>query len=193
MRIGIFLGSFDPIHIGHYANIIQSLDKTNPHKVGKIIIVPAFHNPWKEDKPAPFELRYQMCNTIAHLINRELGNDTVIVSDIESKIESEVKYSYLVLQKLQEQFPKDKLVIICGTDISKEVKEWKEGQWIVDNFELLIIDRGGYTESQFPTISISSSQIRGMISNGQCPLPYILSPTYAQIKKFKLYNCKLKY
>lgn len=51
MRVGLFLGSFDPIHIGHIAIVTTVL---NANLVDKVIIIPAWHNPFKEHNPAPF-------------------------------------------------------------------------------------------------------------------------------------------
>ena len=192
-KIGLFLGSFDPIHIGHYANIIKSLDKTRTDHVDQVIIVPAFQNPWKKKKATAFNHRFEMCRTIAHQICRHLGKDKVIVSNIEERLKATTRYSYLTLQELQKQYPKDELSIICGTDISNEIKDWKEGDWILKNFKLLVLDRGGQTENQESTVTISSTVIRNMIANNQCPLPFISTVTYFYIKKNHLYNCKLKW
>lgn len=54
MRVGLFLGSFDPIHIGHISIITTVL---NANLVDKVIIIPAWHNPFKEHNPAPFMKR----------------------------------------------------------------------------------------------------------------------------------------
>lgn len=58
MRVGLFLGSFDPIHIGHISIVTTVL---NANLVDKVIIIPAWHNPFKEHNPAPFMKRWEMC------------------------------------------------------------------------------------------------------------------------------------
>ena len=59
MKIGLLLGSFDPIHIAHI-NIASCV--LNGGLCDKVLFVVAQHNPWKENNPAPFDVRCDMIN-----------------------------------------------------------------------------------------------------------------------------------
>lgn len=64
MKIGLFLGSFDPIHIGHISIISSVL---NAGFVDKVIVIPAWHNPFKEHSPASF---YEKVVNVLSIIER---------------------------------------------------------------------------------------------------------------------------
>ena len=103
MRIGLFFGSFDPIHIAHI-NVASCV--LNSGLCDKVLFVVAQHNPWKERTPAPFELR---CKMVEESI-KALGHKCE-VCDLEKDIEPPT-YTYKVLNKLMELYPQDELFII---------------------------------------------------------------------------------
>ena len=131
MKIGFFMGSFDPIHIGHINMIRAALAW-----VDKIIVVPSGHNPWKEDEPAPFKLRMEM---IAAAI-KPFG-ERVEVSDIESTFEPPF-YANKPLNYFRAKFPNDNLVIICGSDTADKIPLWKNASYdILPFYRILSIER----------------------------------------------------
>ena len=131
MKIGFFMGSFDPIHTGH-VNMIRVALKW----VDKIIVVPSGHNPWKKDEPAPFKLRVDM---IAAAI-RPFG-DRVEVSDIEGTFEPPY-YANKPLNYFRDKYKGDELTIICGSDTADKIPLWKNAvNDILPFYSILSIER----------------------------------------------------
>ena len=183
MRIGILLGSFDPIHIGHTEIAIRAL---NNKEADVVYFIPAKKNPWK-DKQTPYWDRYRLVHDVVEEFGG--GDDKksgIQVSDIEARLEDDDTFSYIVLDLFSKQmelvYPGEELefYIICGTDVAKDICRWKEGKWILDNYKLLVYDRLG--------IDISSTKVREMIKTGKCPLPWITGTNYKYIIDHELYK-----
>jgi len=125
------MGSFDPIHIGHINMIREALEW-----VDKVIVIPSGHNPWKDNKPAPFGLRMAM---IAGAIE-PFGN-SVEVSGIEGTFEPPF-YSNKPLNYFKEKYKDDKLTIICGSDTANKIPFWKNAvEDILPFYEILSLER----------------------------------------------------
>ena len=168
MKVAFFLGSFDPPHIGHayvVSNALETMDF--------VVVVPTMQNPWKERKSTDFETRCQMCEETF----LQLG-DYVLISDIEKDLEPPY-YSYKTLKKLKEVWNSAELYIICGEDVYDEIKEWKNSEWILENFKLLPVSRD--------VVSISSSKIRELIKNKEDTYPFIKDEVKQIIKTNGLY------
>lgn len=148
MKVAFFLGSFDPPHIGHGFVVSKALESMD-----FVVVVPAMQNPWKERKSTDFELRCQMCEKTF----LPLG-ESVLINDIEKTLEAPY-YSYKTLKNLKEIWNSAELYLICGSDVYDEIKNWKNSEWILENFKLLPISRD--------IVTVSSSQIREMVKNDE--------------------------
>lgn len=192
MRIGLLLGSFDPIHIGHVHIATTVL---NEKVCDKVLFVVAKQNPFKEKQPSPFDIR---CGMIEASI-RGL-EDKCEVCRLEENIEGK-SYSYKVLNLLREKYPKDELFIVCGMDTFKILPKWKNYDTdIKPYFGVIVLDRDEQMEDEetvIPSsviaiqplpICISSTFVRFRIKNGEIPIPYINKETYDIILKNKLYG-----
>lgn len=84
--------------------------------------------------------------------------ESVLISDIEKTLEPPY-YSYKTLKNLKEIWNSVELYLICGSDVYDEIKNWKNSEWILENFKLLPISRD--------IVTISSSQIREMVKNDE--------------------------
>lgn len=190
MKIGLLLGSFDPIHIGHINIAACAL---NSKLCDKVLFVVAKHNPWKEHMPSPFELR---CDMVKASI---MGfNGRCEVCDIEKDIEPPT-YSYKVIEALRNAYPQDELMLIGGSDTFDSITQWKnfnsniknqisfieikrnDGTKIENDKIPFIIHLGSrkdlgdkefwYIKTQ--KMDVSSTMIRNMVKNGMNPIPYI--------------------
>ena len=207
MKIGLLLGSFDPITIGHVA--IANILITN-NVVDKVVFVVAKQNPWKTQQSADFDLRVKMCS----LATQSLGSRCVI-SALESTIDGE-PYSYKVLDKIRAENEKDKLYIVCGTDVIEEIFYWKNfASHIFPYFnfieicrtslpcgmglkQLCVIAKGkrefgecGTKETIFilpRTMDISSTIVRQLVKEGKEPYPYVTESVSEIIKQNNLYK-----
>lgn len=205
MKIGLLLGSFDPIHIAHI-NIASCV--INSGLCDKVLFVVAKHNPWKKHEPAPFELRCEMITA-----SIETFGDKCEVCALEKDIEPPT-YSYKVLAKIREKYPNDELFLICGSDTIDAVPNWKKFETeIKDKVGFIEIKRGNGTEIYIPTrpfsihegsrnsyttkgfwyvrmqrMDASSTLVRSMIAKGMNPYPYVTKEALEIIKKFNLYT-----
>lgn len=188
MKIGFLCGSFDPIHIGHLHMITVALAS---NYIDKVIVIPTMQNPWKKDAPLPFDIR---CAFIKDAI-APFG-DKCELSSVEELVEG-TKYFYKTSKILREQFKDDELYIIAGTDVAKEIHNWKNyDEEIAPYFKVIEITRNNqYTLTKdssiilnAPAIDVSSTLVRTMLQNGQNPYPYITLSIYSYIKAYDFYS-----
>lgn len=182
MKIGLLLGSFDPIHIGH-VNVAVSV--INDGLVDKVYFVPTPHNPWKTREPVDFNIR---CDMIQKTINGSymLNKMSVVVgfSEEELKEEDRTFYSYDQLGRIATD--NNEYYIIAGSDVIPKIKDWYRGDEILKKFKTIEVDRIG--NSLGPCIRISSSYIREMIKENKSPIPWVLPEVYRFIKVHNLYT-----
>lgn len=191
MRIGLLLGSFDPIHIGH---VHMATTVLNEGFCDKILFVVAKHNPFKKHTPAPFDLRCKMVEASIRGLE-----DKCEVCRLEESIE-DTSYSYKVLALIKEHYPKDELFIICGMDTYLQMPKWMNYETHIKPFyNIIVLDRWEMMgEGEFPKdtvtaikqtpIMVSSSFVRVRIELGQSPLPFITKETLDIITENNLYG-----
>ena len=203
-KIGLLLGSFNPVTIAHVAmasNIINS------GLCDKVIFVVAKHNPWKKKiEPAPFDLRCKMVEAAIE----PLG-DKAEVSWVEEEFDPPV-YSYLPIGKALEAYPDDEIYIIAGTDTIDRIPRWKNFDThikgkvkfieVLRDYDSSIADEPIPFEVQGETVStvmevttlemqkmdVSSTMVRNMISKGMNPYPYVTKEVLQIINDNNLYR-----
>lgn len=133
--IGVYGGTFDPIHLGH-VHLIQSLLKTGLFK--KILIVPAKQNPLKQTcSQVPNKLRLKMLQASA----QEIGDPRVEIWDGELKRQG-LSFMKDTLEELTKQ-NLGELALIIGNEVFKDFHQWKEPQTILNLANLAIVQRTG--------------------------------------------------
>jgi len=133
--IGVYGGTFDPIHLGH-VHLIQSLLKTGLFK--KILIVPAKQNPLKQTRSqVPTELRLKMLQASA----QEIGDPRVEIWDGELNRQG-LSFMKDTLEELT-QHNLGELTLIIGNEVFKDFHQWKEPQRILNLANLAIVQRTG--------------------------------------------------
>jgi len=207
MKIGLLLGSFNPITVAHVAMASSII---NSELCDKVLFVVAKHNPWKKEEPAPFDVR---CKMIESAI-KPLG-DACEVCRFEEGVEPPV-YSYIPIEMALEKYgDDDEIFVIAGTDIIERIPKWKNyDTHIKGKVGFIEISRGsncmsvnniGY-EPFINTISfiggsggaipfiklrqmdVSSTMVRNMVKNGMNPYPYVTEEVCELIKKYNLYK-----
>lgn len=177
MKIGIYLGSFNPIHNGH----VEAIEAALTHgKCKKVIVVPTMHNPWKKEQPLPIEERVYMIG----LATKQFGG-MVEVSSIELTLQPPY-YSCNTLDAIRREYPNDELAIIIGADTFNSIHLWHDfNERIQPHFSLVVLERKGVelnpseNTSQMPfsyimscaSQDISSTQIRELVKNGAKTIP----------------------
>ena len=181
MKVGFLLGTFDPIHMGHLYMITSAL---NDNLVDEVVVVPTVQNVWKDHKATDFHHRCFM----AHLA---IDNCTTSSIDYYTP---EPHYSYQTLQLLKEEYPDEELYLIVGADIVDDIANWKEGEWILNNFKLIVVNRIG---SQFKakvdgyiscTFDVSSTMISYLVKDNKQIYPIVPKAISQYIHRFNLYK-----
>ena len=169
MRIGLFFGSFNPVHIGHL--IIASLVHQKC-ELDKIWFVLSPQNPLKQKSNLLNE--YDRL----HLLRLSIqDNDAFDVCTVEFEL-PKPSYTIDTLQVLENKYPKYTFYIIIGEDILDSLKKWKNYELLTTKYHFLIINRESNSTKQnqielpqnhtfldVPILNISSSQIRNMLKN----------------------------
>ena len=165
MKVGLFFGSFNPIHIGHMAIANYMLEYTD---LKNIWFVVSPHNPLKEKKsllPDIHRLR---------LVREAIGDfNKFKASNIEFKL-PQPSYTINTLAHLKEKYSKNEFVLIIGSDNLQTFHKWKNHEEILKQHEVYIYPRPGSDGGQFkdhpkvkmtdaPLMNISSSFIREAI------------------------------
>ena len=137
MKIGIFGGSFNPIHLAHKKIILELLDR---HYVDKMIVVPTGDEYNKKDLISAKD-RMEM----AKLSLKGIKN--VEVSDYE--VRNGKKYTYETLLHFKKKYEDDVIYFILGEDNLEEFDTWKNYEALLENYRFLVIRRKGYDEEVF--------------------------------------------
>lgn len=181
MKVGFLLGSFDPIHMGH---LYMASSALNAGLVDEVVFVPSVQNPWKENS-TDFRNR---CFMIQLAID---DMEHCSLSSIDYR-NTEPYYSVNTLKMLKEEYPEDDLYVIVGVDIINDIKNWHEGQWILNNFKLITIAREGYLDAGIPdirkTLNVSSTEIRELAKEKKQIYPLVPKVISQYIKRFNLYK-----
>jgi len=157
IKVAIFGGSFDPPHKGHQEIVQRALEKLD---IDRLIILPAFLNPFKQSTLAPPEQRLAWCHKLFDSIKG------VEVSDFEIKMGRPV-YTSESLRHFQRYY--DVRYLIVGSDNLTSITKWHEFDWINQAITWVIAEREihpmqtGMLRSWVPLrvgIPISSTEIR---------------------------------
>ena len=159
MKIGLFFGTFDPIHIGH-VQIGLSLFKAYPVDQVWFVVTPI--SPFKMNQHlSSKEDRFNMVSIALEEYNN------LMPSALEFELESP-NYTCDTLRYIKSKYPNYQFTILMGGDNYLNIDKWKDYQYILDNFQLCVYDRIGRGVSTDKSIlhiegkylNVSSSQIR---------------------------------
>lgn len=167
MNIGLYFGSFNPIHHGHLIianHILQS------QKLQEVWFVVSPQNPFKPSASLLNE------NHRLFLVEEAIKNAPGLkTSNIEFHL-PKPSYTIHTLTYLQEQYPQHHFHIIMGSDGFQNLPQWKNGHQILENYPIIVYVRPGFpmpenlpTQVQVekaPLLEISSTHIRKLIKKG---------------------------
>ena len=164
MKVGLFFGSFNPVHNGHLAIADFFATKTD---LSQIWFVVSPQNPLKEkEELADENHRLKMVELAIE------GNEKFRASTVEFGL-PRPSYTITTLEHFSKNFPEDEFVLLLGGDSLKEFHKWKSYEKILNGFAVYVYRRSGFDDLflnqpavqifDVPEISISATMIRERI------------------------------
>jgi nicotinate-nucleotide adenylyltransferase len=180
MRLGLYGGTFDPIHKGHL-HVITELLKRNI--VDQLLLVPAGEPRLRENSPqASGADRRTMCQLAINDLEPEIRSK-VMVNPIEI-LRMGPSYTIDTVEAIKQTYPDDEIVLIVGTDAYEKIDQWHRVDELMTMVTLEVIQRPGYAGNlarDIDAIDVSATQVRLHQSDQ-------LSPSVAAyIKEHNLY------
>jgi nicotinate-nucleotide adenylyltransferase len=168
MKIGLYFGSFNPIHIGH---LIIASHVANYTDVQQVWFVVSPQNPLK-----PSASLLNEYNRL-HLVQLAVENNPQMkVSDVEFKL-PKPSYTIDTLTYLAEKYPNHQFSIVMGSDSFSNLSHWKNYLLLIKEYEFIIYQRPGvlFTNPlnanvsvvKAPLLDISATEIRNAIKTGK--------------------------
>lgn len=183
MQIGLYFGTFNPIHVGHLIIANHFAQFANLDKVW-LVVTP--RNPLKEKESLLAD--YHRLELARRAID---DNFHLEVSDIEFKLEKPT-YTVNTLAYLAEKYPKNSFSLIMGEDNLRGISKWKNHNVILKNYPILVYPRSIQENETHmkdiifppaadirlidaPLMHLSASFIRAAIAQGK-DVRYLLTP-----------------
>jgi nicotinate-nucleotide adenylyltransferase len=190
MKIGLFFGSFNPVHVGHMVLANYMLEFTDLDRVWFVV---SPQNPLKNKSTLLNEKqRLQM-------VELAIGDNTKLkASNIEFKL-PQPSYTIVTLTYLKEKFPKHEFVLIMGADNLNSFRKWKNYEEILKQYELYVYPRPESDGGEFkthpkvkftnaPLMEVSSSAIRKAIQDGKDVRYFVPEMVWKYMKEMHFYE-----
>ena len=164
MKIGLYFGSFNPIHIGHLIIANHMLSHTDIHEIWFVV---SPHNPLKESSSLLNE------NHRLHLVRLAIEEQPKFkANNIEFGL-PRPSYTIDTLTHLSEKYSQHQFAVVMGGDSFENITKWKNYKELLRQYDLLLYERPGHavdltispriTLVKAPLLDISSTFIRGLI------------------------------
>jgi nicotinate-nucleotide adenylyltransferase len=189
MKLGLFGGSFDPVHLGHLLVAQAAVEELG---LDKLFFIPAAQSPFKpENQPAPAAARLQLLRlTLVGKSNCEIDEQEIGRGG--------VSYTVDTLRDYAKRFPGAEIFYLIGADNAAKLNEWREPAELAKLAVFVAVQRPGGSPAIFPPpfhgrmlkgfpFDVSSSQIRARIRAG-LPVEHLVPPFVADaIRAARLY------
>ena len=169
MKIGIFGGTFDPVHRGH---LQLAQNARTQFSLDKVIFVPARQPPHKQDIPllTPAQHRYEMVRLAIE------GEPFLELSDCEIKRQG-ISYTFDTLSEFEKKYPGAIFFLILGKDAFEGLETWHRAAELKKKVRFIVAKRESHEICdakdarvewiQMPLCPISASGIREAIKHGR--------------------------
>ena len=192
MKIGLYFGTFNPIHVGHLIIANHLIEHSNLDEVW-MVVTP--HNPFKKKKSLldnhhRFEMVYKATENYPK----------IKPSDIEFKL-PQPNYTIHTLAHISEVYPDKEFCLIMGEDNLKNFHKWKNFETILEHHQIYVYPRisTGSKEPQFgnhpkihriaaPVVEISSTMIRNGIKTAKNIQPLLSKEVWEYIDEMNFYR-----
>lgn len=196
MRIGVFGGTFDPLHNGH---LMIALEVRHRLALDRMLLVVA-NDPWQKAdiEVTPAAIRYELVAETVACIDERMGAVALEASDIEIR-RGGATYTADTLAALHGADPDAELFLVVGSDAADGLATWKRPDDIRRAATTAVVDRGGrvggrppegwpHVVVEVPLMEVSSSDLRRRVAEG-APVEAFLPPTVIDgIRRHGLYR-----
>lgn len=168
MKVGLYFGSFNPVHHGHLIIANHVVQETDLQQVWFVI-----------SPQNPFKQSHSLLNEYHrfHLVQLAIeGEKNLKASDIEFRL-PKPSYSVTTLQYLEEKYPEHQFSIIMGSDSLQNLDKWQNAEVIMSRYSIYVYKRAGFDVREdlpinkivldAPLLQISSTRIRESIKKGK--------------------------
>jgi nicotinate-nucleotide adenylyltransferase len=188
-RIGLFGGSFDPVHLGHLLVAQAAREELD---LARLFLIPAAQSPFKpgtEPTAAKERLR---------LLRLALAGQPWCEIDDQEVLRGGVSYTIDTVRDYSRRFPGTKMFYLIGADHVCQLAKWRAAEELAALVEFAVIPRPGQAETVFPEpfrgraltgfpLGVSSSQIRARVKAAQS-IDHLVPETVAEaIRNNRLY------
>ena len=188
--LGIYGGSFDPVHLGHLLVAQAAIEELG---LDRLFFIPAAQSPFKpahQLAPGPVRLQFLRL-ALAGKMNCEVDDQEIQRGGIS--------YTVDTLRSYAAKFPDAKLFYLIGADNAAKLNEWREPGTLAGLAEFVAVPRPGGAAAMFPPsfrgrtlkgfpFCVSSSEIRARVKAG-LPIDHLVPPAVAEaINEAKLYQ-----
>ena len=191
MRVGLYFGSFNPIHHGHLLIASYVLQHTSLQQIWFVV------SPQNPLKPAASLLNeYHRLYLVQLAIE---GDARFKASDIEFKL-PKPSYTIDTLTYLREKYPNNEYAIIMGSDSFQNLPKWKNADYLLANYSIYVYKRPGNEilpvyagakeihEIDAPLLPISSTYVRKNIKDGKSIRYLVPESVRAEIERNSYYS-----
>lgn len=194
MKVGLYFGSFNPVHIGHLIIAEHVYNNTDLDQVWFVV-----------SPQNPFKTKNSLLNSYdrLHLVQIAVdNNDYLKASDAEFKLPSP-SYTIDTLTYLHEKYPTTIFSIVMGSDGYQNLKNWKNYEQLVDKYTFIVYKRPGFDVEEknevkivvldnAPLLEISATFIRKSLEEGKSVRYLLPEPVYKEIEAQNFFKQKLK-
>lgn len=188
MNIGLYFGSFNPIHVGHLIIAQHVLDNT---PIERLWFVVSPQNPFKPSKSLLNE--YDRLSLVELAIE---DNHKMETCDIEFKL-PKPSYTIDTLTYLSEKYPSHNFFIIMGSDSYTNIDKWKNVELLLEKYHFIVYNRPGFEIEEknnkttiltnTPSLEISASFIRNNIKDKKSVRYLLTEAVWKEVEKQAYY------
>ena len=204
--IGIFGGTFDPVHYGHLRSALEVKDIFG---LSEVRLIPCAQPPHREQPAATALMRL-------HMLELAIENQPGLIIDTRELNRQGASYMVDTLKSLRQEFKDEPLLLFIGSDAFNQLKTWHQWQHLFDTAHIVVMTRPGFeinnlddffkfrlatgiTElahtvagklyfQQVTQLDISATAIRNMIAKQQNPGFLLPDAVIAYIRRHNLYQ-----
>ncbi|HEV2394376.1 MAG TPA: nicotinate (nicotinamide) nucleotide adenylyltransferase [Verrucomicrobiae bacterium] len=180
-RIGLFGGSFDPVHLGH---LLVAQAAREELSLDRLFFIPAAQSPFKpERKPTPAAQRLR-------LLRLALAGKVWCELDQQEIRRGGISYTVDTVRDYARRFPQAELFYLIGADHLPQLPKWREAEELAQLVQFVVTPRPGEAKPSLPPpfrgraltgfpLGVSSSQVRARVQAGQ-EIETLVAPAVAE-------------